>query len=657
MKNLLLTKIEISNWRGQNRVVYPFEGVTTIKGKNGCGKTSVMSAWYWLLSGYTDANTPQNHNLFDTTKELTKDTPTASVKAFVKIDDIEWVLEKRVSASFKRDKTSDEWVKSQSDTYTYLIDGIEVSATDFKEWIAKNICPIEMITFCMCGQFFSNLTIDDKKQARLHLERICGEINIEDLRERDYYSLRQMFAKGYTIEKIKESFKATLKSLRDSLDKLPIEIESKESVIADLMLTDFVEIEQNIDAKNSKLADIDEKIRTNNAMAKSDSDKINAIHDKIASKRAELSKRASIHLDAQDALKVDVKRQIREVEACNRDVDVENMRTKTKKREIERQLEAERKYLASLNDERNRLVMERNEAKSFVFNEDHCAYCGQKLPADKLEDAIKDFNKKKEEYVASIIKQGVAVKEKIQSSEAKIAELEASLVGCDVILEKKDCSELQAKLADIIAKEVPFEETDEYKALHSEIVALMNEADDIREKSKIDVDYTERKREIMKDIMTLNQELGKKSLIQKYQEDVDYLKEKRRELGIECAELEGKIVLCDAFVEEKARLVSNRINEKLEGCEIQMWERLKNGDLTPACVVQSKDGVKLSTINYSRRLLIEAELQKLFCNAYGVKMPIFYDEANVFDSEHKPNSNGWQVFLLQASDDERLIVE
>lgn len=657
MKNLLLTKIEISNWRGQNRVVYPFEGVTTIKGKNGCGKTSVMSAWYWLLSGYTDANTPQNHNLFDTTKELTKDTPTASVKACVKIDDIEWVLEKRVSASFKRDKTSDEWVKSQSDTYTYLIDGIEVSATDFKEWIAKNICPIDMITFCMCGQFFSNLTIDDKKQARLYLERICGEINIDDLRERDYSSLRSMFAKGYTIEKIKESFKATLKSMKDSLDKLPIEIESKESVIADLMLTDFVEIEKNIDAKNLELADVDERIRTNNAMAKSDSDKVNAIYDKIASKRAELSRLASIHLDKQDALKTNVKYQIRDIEAYNRDVDVENMRKQAKKREIERQLDAERKYLASLNDERNRLVMERNAAKAMVFTEDKCAYCGQELPSDMLDDAIKAFDEKKEKYVESIIKQGVAIKEKIQSSESKIDILERDLACRDVMLEKKDCSELQAELANIIAKEIPFEEMDEYKAIDAEIASLMNEANAIHEKSKVDVDYTERKREIMKDIMALNQELGKQSLIKKYQEEVDYLKEKRRELGIECAELEGKIALCDAFVEEKARLVSHRINEKLEGCEIQMWERLKNGDLTPACVVQSKDGVKLSTINYSRRLLIEAELQKLFCNAFGIKMPIFYDEANVFDSEHKPNSNGWQVVLLQASDDDRLIVE
>ena len=657
MKNILLTKIEISNWRGQNRVVYPFAEVTTIKGKNGSGKTSVMSAWYWLLSGYTDANTPQNHNLFDTTKVLTKDTPSASVKASVKIDDIEWVIEKKVSASFKRDKASDTWVKAQSDTYTYHVDGIEVSATDFKEWIAKNICPIEMITFCMCGQFFSNLTIDDKKQARLHLERICGEITLEDLNERDYSSLHSMFAKGYTIEKIKESFKSTLKSLRDSLDKLPIEIESKESVIADLMLTDFVEIEKNIDAKNLELADVDEKIRTNNAMAKSDSDKVNAIYDKIAPKRAELSRLASIHIDKQDALKMDVKHQIRDIEAYNRDVDVENMRKQAKKREIERQLDAERKYLASLNDERNRLVMERNAAKAMVFTEDKCAYCGQELPSDMLDDAIKAFNDKKEKYVESIIKQGVAIKEKIQASESKIDILERDVACRDVVLEKKDCSELQEELANLIAKEVPFEETDEYKAIDAEIAALMNEANAIHEKSKVDVDYTERKREIMKEIMTLNQELGKKALIEKYQDDVDYLKEKRRELGVECAELEGKIALCDDYVEEKARLVSHRINEKLDGCEIQMWERLKNGDLTPACVVQSKDGVKLSTINYSRRLLIEAELQKLFCNAYGIKMPIFYDEANVFDSENKPKSNGWQVVLLQASDDYSLVVE
>lgn len=658
MKMVYLKKLEISNWRGQNRVVDFDVETTIIQGQNGCGKTSVMSAWFWLLSGYTDTTTPQNYNIFDNTKELTKDTPSASVKAYIMTDLTEWVLEKKVTAAFKRDKANDVWVKASSDTYTYHIDGIEVSATEYKAWIEANICPIDMIEFCMCGQFFSGLTIEDKKAARRHLERICGEINIEDLNGRDYSSLMSMFAKGYTIEKIKESFKSTLKSLSESADKIPVEIDSKEAIIAELSATDFDEIEHEVERYEEQLEEIARKVSLNKAYSEEEAKSLNAVLEEIASKRMELSKCRGEYLDAQNALKMKIKHQISDVEYYNAcDVVKHNEKIKKQRRDDEQALAIEESHLVALNEERNRLVEERNEAKAMVFDGEVCSFCGQELPYDMLEESKRKFNEKKEDRIAFIINQGLAVKSKIEASEKKIASLKSSLDKEDDYLEPKDCSELVLQLEEIEANEIPFEDTDVYKSITHLIAILVERADEIRESAVESHDYEEERREINTKLKELNKELGKKSLIEKYQEDVIELQRKRRELGIECAELEGKIALCDAFVEEKAQLVSNRINDKLEGCEIQMWERLKNGDLTPACTVQSKDGVKLATINYSRRLLIEAELQKLFCKAFDIKMPIFYDEANVFDSEHKPTSDGWQIVLLQASDDKRLIVK
>lgn len=657
MKNLLLIKLEISNWRGQNRVVYPFEVITTIKGKNGSGKTSVMSAWYWLLSGYTDANTPQNHNLFDSTKELTKDTPSASVKAMVRIDGIDWLLEKKVLASFKRDKTNDTWVKAQSDTYTYHIDGIEVSATDFKKWIDSNICPIEMITFCMCGQFFSSLAIEDKKQARMYLERICGEIKLEDLNERDYSPLASMFAKGYSIDKIKESFKSTLKTYRENMEKIPSEIEVKNTIIADLKKIDFDSIERMVEEYKKEIEDIDAKIKLQNALTESETKVLSDLSEKIVSKRMELRGYWEGHNASQESLKTALKCEINDVVAYNYEVDKANAKIKAKKAEDERLLALEKAYLESLHNERNRLVVERDETKELVYKEEKCSYCGQELPIEMLEESKRIFNERKQQRLDAIVKQGKAIKEKIIASEEKIKSLEEAIDNVEPLREHKSSDSIKEELAKIEAQEVDFKDTSTYKEYMSQIEELEEQARQLRNKSTETTDWTSVKREKMNALLDCNKELGKKSWIDEYERDVVNLQDTMRQLGIECASLEGKIALCDAFVEEKARLVSNRVNDKLVGCEIQMWERLKNGDLTPACTVQSKDGVKLSTINYSRRLLIEAELQKLFCNAYGIKMPIFYDEANVFDSEHKPTSDGWQVFLLQASDDERLIVE
>jgi hypothetical protein len=56
-------------------------------------------------------------------------------------------------------------------------------------------------------------------------------------------------------------------------------------------------------------------------------------------------------------------------------------------------------------------------------------------------------------------------------------------------------------------------------------------------------------------------------------------------------------------------------------------------------------------------LLAEAELQKMFCASQEISLPVFYDEASVFDSKHKPCNDEWQTIFLQASDDACLVIE
>lgn len=85
MKDIKLKKIVLSNWKGQSKEV-EFFNKTLIEGKNGSGKTSIANAWYWLLTTYTDANSNPNNELFDNTKELSKDTPKAVVTAHIEID-------------------------------------------------------------------------------------------------------------------------------------------------------------------------------------------------------------------------------------------------------------------------------------------------------------------------------------------------------------------------------------------------------------------------------------------------------------------------------------------------------------------------------------------------------------------------------------------
>ena len=148
MKEIKLKNITLSNWKSLNANVQFNEGKTIIKGRNGIGKTSLQSAWNWLLSSYTNSTTPKNFELFDNRVELSPDTPIASVIAVVSVDGIEYSLQKTAEAKFTRPRGSSEYVKDKSDTYRYYIDNIEVSATNFTEWVRQNICPDDMLVYC-----------------------------------------------------------------------------------------------------------------------------------------------------------------------------------------------------------------------------------------------------------------------------------------------------------------------------------------------------------------------------------------------------------------------------------------------------------------------------------------------------------------------------
>jgi AAA15 family ATPase/GTPase len=125
MKEVILKRIKLSNWKSLNLDVKFNDKSTKISAKNGVGKSSLIAGWNWLLSSYTNAVSPKNHELFDNREELTHETPIAGVKAWISIDDVDYTIEKTAQAKFTRKRGSNEWSKDSSDVYKVYIDEIE----------------------------------------------------------------------------------------------------------------------------------------------------------------------------------------------------------------------------------------------------------------------------------------------------------------------------------------------------------------------------------------------------------------------------------------------------------------------------------------------------------------------------------------------------
>ena len=318
-------------------------------------------------------------------------------------------------------------------------------------------------------------------------------------------------------------------------------------------------------------------------------------------------------------------------------------------------LSAAKKGLELVQKRREELLKQRDEVKARVFSEDmKCAYCGQELPQEEVEKARVRFNAAKKNDLDMIVAKGKACKDDIERYEKEIAEAQAIKDKGVKELPYKSVEEYEKELKDAQSRYVPFENTKEYETLKGEIDYLKSTLPEIPQNDNEAL--TNSKRAIISELDSLNRKYGLKTKADEIEREIHTLMEEKRNLGVEIAKLEGLLLNIQEWLQERANIVSNRINDKLTNCKIVMYSVQKDGSLKPDCVIVDNDNVKYATLNYSNRIKTNIELQQLFCNFYGIEMPCWIDEAAVFSQNNLPTLES-QHILLYASDDNYLIVE
>ena len=476
MKEITLKKLVLSNWRGQNREV-SFGDITKISGKNESGKTALMRAFYFCLTGLTEPYLPKNSNLYNEHEEINENTPWASVEATLEIDGFDYVLCRKAKPKYTRAKGSSVWTKAGSDDYEYLIDNIEVGSTAFGNWIDANICPLTMLPFALSGEFFSCLITENKNKARTILTELSGEVKPEDFKG-DYSSIEELL-KRYSASDIVEMSRKKKKPLEERQNVIPVEIDRKEERLSELRSMDFTATEKEIEKIKGEIEAIDGLLLGNADAVKPILEHNREIENKVANKRLSLANGRLDYKEEQNARTSEIKVKIAEIKRYNEGVYKENGE---KKREWEEDVETKEVYerkLSRLTAKREELLKRRDEVKERVYAEETCAYCGQELPYEMLEKARAKFNETKAKDLELIVAEGKEVAEEISKTKEKIEYLGKRIEAGYTPIEWKDLTPYEEALARVEASFIPYEETDEYKRINAEIEALMSEIKEV----------------------------------------------------------------------------------------------------------------------------------------------------------------------------------
>lgn len=652
MKNIYLKRIRLSNWKAKNLDVTFNDKATKISAKNEVGKSSLQQAFNWVFTSMTTPTANKNADLFDNRVELSPDTPEASVKLWLDIDGYEYTIERAATAKFTRPRNSVEWVKSPSDTYTTKIDDIEYSATDFNDWVETNICPLPDIQYVLDGAFFSTLSVDDKHKARKVLEGMVGEIKFEDF-SGDYTLIEKDLGR-YTAEQIKEQAANRIKPVKKRLDEIPAIIEDKEKTIEEWSGIDFVGILAEIEKNKKRIEEIDGLILGKNESIQHIIDERNNLLRQI-SELEDKTRNAKREFEYEEDRKIDIAREtyIAKQKDLAEIVRVNALKEQNKDWTISA-LNTTKTRLAIQQKTINELRTRRDEVKAQTFVDTTCPTCGAPLSDEAIAEAKMQFEENKAKELAHITKLGKACSEDIKTLEDTIKKYEESLDNDFIPEELFDITPYKEAWNKAEREKLYFIESDVYTELSAKIAQLKSILPEI---PSVGVqDLTNEKKTLMDELEKLNREYGIKDRITQIEAEIKALQDERRGVACELAHLEGIQDKCKEYIEERANIISNRINDRLTGAKIVMFSIQKNGERVPDCILTDDNGVRYSTLSNSARLRVNIAIQELFRAHYGIDTITWVDEASVYDNEHLPKPNS-QVCYMYAGETNYLVVE
>lgn len=647
MKQIILNKLTAKHYRGKT-FDFTFGMNNDVRARNRGGKSTILNAFLWLLTG-ADVENRTNYNLFDNTRQITHDiNEITKVEGVFTIDGVEYTVTRTAKMGWTRPRGSEVWERKSNDDYSFSIDGIERTATVFKQWIEDNFAPMDMIKCCANTQYF--LYGIDWKQQRNYLAQIAGDITYDDLKG-DYTLLKAELDK-YTCEELRERIKTNLTPLKKALGS--DNVKGEQSIALEVLQSNLVDIKK-VDEADKELENLKKKreeLKDQLRGIKSPIDEASKRRAEamleIEAKERELKNAKYAYLDKLSMGCSDLERKLREIDAENESIRKQNAMRLEDIARCEKRMEKISAMQQNVRAKLEDLRRENVTIKERTFNDFNCSYCGQRLPEDKIADLQAQFEAKREKEREHNVEMGKLVKEELQT----LVEEYDSLADKVAKLQEQepialvDTTSIKEQILQKNASYPAFEDTEEYKALSKTIADMRENLPQLPvvNTSEIDAQISEMDEQIAKVMETVSM----RSLYVNQCKQMSDIKESMRAMAQERAEWERLETLLREYEQEKADVVGMRVNKFFDKCNVSMYSEKKDGTLIPNCVI-TMGGVQSSTLNKEGTITAGVDVSNAFCKYYGINMPLFVDDNESLSSENRVKTDR-QLITLTVDD-------
>jgi DNA repair exonuclease SbcCD ATPase subunit len=671
----------MENFKGIKSLDVNFSNKTSIKGQNAAGKTTIFDAFTWLLFNKNSAG-EEKFNVRPLDKDGHRiDNVEIKVVGVIEVDGKEVELSKVQKQNWVKKRGTDT-VTLQGNVNSFEIDGYPKSEADFKAYVSNLAQSDDMFKMLTNPQYFSSLKWKDQRDILMKLTTEVSDVELaKEMFDENAYaeSLIEELEKAPSTDDIRAKFSKALSEWKKKQAEIPVRIDEAEKSKIDV---DVAEQELAKTDLTRRIAECDKKIENaGSALGDLRSKEMQLQFDMSGMEQTmnrELSNKRSI-MDA-------------ELRDCKNELEHFAVTISLK----EKQISDNEKTITDADAERKKLGEQYNAEKAKAFDETPylfdeskwvfdesttiCSLCGQKLPADKIEqlkadfeerktkakadakrklnDSKSDFITQKESNLEEIKAYGFAKKNLIEELTKKNADLQMEIDS----LKKQEQGtftnkEELCKLLSEIPEEADYSQNEEYvklKAEHDKILADIAKLES-EGAYKVVTDLKAEKTNLQAQLDEVNKVIAQAANNIMIDDRIETLRDEQKEIGQKVADQEQMLYLLEEFIRFKLNKVSESINSHFKTVNFKLFEMQLNGGMKDCCEC-TVNGVPYSTLNSGHRIVAGLDIIRSLSELYGVSVPIFVDNAESLNEFNVPDMDT-QLILLTVSEDKQLKVE
>lgn len=673
--NIKLKSLHLENFKGAKDKTYQFGDLTRILGMNRLGKTTIATAWFWLLA---DKNYELNSNPNIRPDDVEECIPT--VTAVLDIDGKEVTIAKMQKR--KVGKPDAKGVSKVTLTNTYAINEVPKTERDFKAYLEELGLAFDNFLVCSHPNVFTGQKTADMRKVLFKMASEKTDYDIASMSD-ETADVAKLLS-DYKFEEIEAMQKASKKKAVEQVDAIPNQIVGLEKAKVDI---DVAEQELSKNDLERRIAEIDEKIADSGKAVDGLCGEsmqlqfdINGLYteanDKLIHERRELENARDeaqrVFYDAHNAILYAQK----QIESNKSAIEV----AEKKRSELGAEYNAE---MAKVFDETPYLFHE--EEWQFDENSTICKSCGQILPADRIEQIKADFearkanekkrcsdlvielrkmfdddkNRKLEEIKAKGFEQKHIIEDLTAKNEQLQAEIETSRKAEADALAKKN--QFEKQLSELPEKP-DMSQNEEYQQKKARYDELEKQIASLNDSTSVADTFREERKALVAELDSVKEKIAQSVNNIRIGEQISELQEKQRDYEQAKADAEKILYQLSLVSKKKNELLVEEINNHFGIVKWLLFDYQKNGEYKETCiptVLDEETGIyKLfgDTTNTGREIEAKLDICNSFQKFFGMQIPIFLDGAESINDEYLPKVDT-QLILLTVTKDKELKVE